>query len=90
MLNKKFFLLIFTFCFALTFGKAKKPEIIVEKKYDNLIHENIKIDIKYGGEDLPKLLDYVFIKTLYARVRTDLFQIHQRFITLHLIQNIFY
>lgn len=73
MLNKKFFLLIFTFCFALTFGKAKKPEIIVEKKYDNLIHENIKIDIKYGGEDLPKLLDYVFIKTLYARVRTEPF-----------------
>lgn len=69
MLNKKIFLLIFTFCFALSFGKTKAPEIVVEKKYDNLIHENVKIDIKYGGDDLPKLLDYVFIKTLYARVR---------------------
>ena len=71
MLNKKIFLVIFTVFFTLSFGKTKEPEIKIEQRYDNLIDDKIKIHIKYGGEDLPKLLDYVFVKTLYARVRQN-------------------
>lgn len=70
-MNKKFFLLVFALFFTLSFGKTKKPEIIIEKRFDNLIHDEINVNIKYGGEDLPKLLDYVFVKTLYAKVRKE-------------------
>ncbi|WP_300328195.1 L,D-transpeptidase family protein [Fusobacterium sp.] len=74
MLNKKYFFIIFMILFTLSFGKSKKekmPEIKVETTYDNQIDDSIKINIKYKGEDLPKLLDYVFVKTLYTRVRQN-------------------
>lgn len=51
------------------YGETKKAEIKIEKLFDNKIPENIKTDIKYTGDDLPKLLDYIFIKTKYGNVR---------------------
>ena len=65
----------FTIFTGVSFGAApkksepKKTEIKVVKLYDNKIPENIKTDIKYKGDDLPELLDYVFIKTKYGNVR---------------------
>lgn len=56
-----------------TFLFGEKSDIIIENKYDNLINDEIKVDIKYKGEDLPKLLDYVFVKTLYAIIRKEPF-----------------
>ncbi len=50
-------------------SEPKKTEIKVVKLYDNKIPENIKTDIRYKGDDLPELLDYVFIKTKYGNVR---------------------
>ena len=65
----------FTIFTGVSFGAApkknepKKTEIKVIKLYDNKIPENIKTDIRYKGDDLPELLDYVFIKTKYGNVR---------------------
>ncbi len=42
---------------------------ITVKTYDNKIPENIKVDLKYNGEDLPELLDYIFVKTKVGNVR---------------------
>ena len=50
-------------------AEPKKTEIKVVKLYDNKIPKNIKTDIKYKGDDLPELLDYIFIKTKYGNVR---------------------
>lgn len=41
----------------------------IKAVYDNKIPSNIKADIKYKGSDLPKLLDYVFIKTVKGNIR---------------------
>ena len=41
----------------------------VVQTYDNKIPETIKTDIKYKGEDLPELLNYIFIKTKFGNVR---------------------
>lgn len=54
-----------------TFLFGKKSNIVVENRYDNLIHNDIKVDIKYKEDDLPELLDYVFIKTLHAAIRKE-------------------
>lgn len=42
---------------------------VTVKTYDNKIPENIKVDLKYNGEDLPELLDYIFVKTKVGNVR---------------------
>lgn len=42
---------------------------VTVKTYDNKIPENIKVDLKYKGEDLPELLDYIFVKTKVGNVR---------------------
>ncbi|MFA6878420.1 MAG: SH3 domain-containing protein, partial [Fusobacterium sp.] len=41
----------------------------VKAVYDNKISPNVKTNIKYKGSDLPKLLDYVFIKTVTGNIR---------------------
>ncbi|MGO3801623.1 MAG: L,D-transpeptidase family protein [Fusobacterium sp.] len=41
----------------------------VKAIYDNKVSPNVKTNIKYEGSDLPKLLDYVFIKTVTGNIR---------------------
>jgi len=41
----------------------------IKAVYDNKIPAAVKTDIKYKGSDLPKLLDYVFIKTVRGNIR---------------------
>lgn len=41
----------------------------VKAVYDNKVSSNVKTNIKYKGSDLPKLLDYVFIKTVTGNIR---------------------
>ena len=42
---------------------------VTVQTYDNKIPSNIKTEIKYKGEDLPELLDYIFVKTKVGNVR---------------------
>ena len=48
---------------------AKATPVEVVKVYQNYIPESVNTDIKYKGEDLPKLLNYIFVKTKYGNVR---------------------
>ncbi|MCI6152151.1 MAG: SH3 domain-containing protein [Fusobacterium perfoetens] len=68
-MKKRLIGIIFILFTTIIFGK--KSNIVVENRYDNLIHDDIKVDIKYKENDLPELLDYVFIKTLYAIIREE-------------------
>lgn len=50
----------------LLFGKENK---FVEKVYLNKIPDTIGTDLKYEGEDLPELFEYVFTKTIRGDVK---------------------
>lgn len=53
----------------MTFTIFTSVQGAVVQTYDNKVPDNIKIDLKYNGDDLPELLDYVFIKTKVGNVR---------------------
>lgn len=57
------------FTTALEAAQPKKTGSRIVKLYDNQIPDNVKTDIKYKGEDLPELLDYIFVKTKFGNVR---------------------
>lgn len=49
--------------------KAAASPIEVVKVYNNSIPADVKTNIKYKGSDLPKLLNYIFVKTKVGNVR---------------------
>lgn len=63
----KFYKKLLTGIMAFTIFTSVQGAVV--QTYDNKVPDNIKIDLKYNGDDLPELLDYVFIKTKVGNVR---------------------